>query len=498
MHNATSIHDERTGRDGFASPDPSPSAEQLAWPKWRRCLLIAAAMLILCSCRGLPTTIEPAGAPDVVATDQYDSPAGLVAAAGVPPAGASAPMVVQAAPTEPYLVAVDVSASAATANTTKVDDASPGDVILASDQTSSETALTGGQSTVVQAAYNGPLHHAPAAAQAVAQPGAALSLAPAEYGPPAENWRPPGIRGPWPRDEYLHDGGDHGTPVGVRPDWTVVGLEEEDTVGMYDTLDGRTIVQPSNRVTIYAPRFGVVRRVDDVQGHQQNIGLDVVDRELGVADSEFTAKTTTTLQRLQLQASRLSRNLTEYDSRLQQGNFKTIRALEEADAPLKLHEDFSLIRNGHFDQREAAALNKAVLAAQSWHSDEQVNVILDDVAATAVEGELGVETIYHLAYPESPRLRVVKTASASAVQVGEYVDFTIRYDNVGNQVMGNVVLVDNLTTRLEYVADSAQSSHDAKFSAEPNRADSLTLRWEIQDPLKPGEGGLIRFRCLVR
>ena len=45
-----------------------------------------------------------------------------------------------------------------------------------------------------------------------------------------------------PRDEYLCDGGDYGFAAAVRKDWQVDGLEEEDTVAHYDTVDGRTVV----------------------------------------------------------------------------------------------------------------------------------------------------------------------------------------------------------------------------------------------------------------
>jgi hypothetical protein len=46
--------------------------------------------------------------------------------------------------------------------------------------------------------------------------------------------------------------------------------------------------------------------------------------------------------------------------------------------------------------------------------------------------------------------------------------------------------------------DSAKSSVKANFSVEPNDGESLKLRWEIVDPLKPGDGGLVRFKCRVR
>jgi hypothetical protein len=65
-------------------------------------------------------------------------------------------------------------------------------------------------------------------------------------------------------------------------------------------------------------------------------------------------------------------------------------------------------------------------------------------------------------------------------------------------LIGNVTIMDSLTGRLEYVADSAQCSKRANFMSDYNEADSLILRWEILEPMQPGDGGVIRFRCRVR
>jgi hypothetical protein len=46
--------------------------------------------------------------------------------------------------------------------------------------------------------------------------------------------------------------------------------------------------------------------------------------------------------------------------------------------------------------------------------------------------------------------------------------------------------------------ESAQSSVDANFLTEPNASGSTILRWEIGDPVEPGEGGILRFRVKVR
>ena len=113
--------------------------------------------------------------------------------------------------------------------------------------------------------------------------------------------------------------------------------------------------------------------------------------------------------------------------------------------------------------------------------------------------DLGPQLTYHYEMPPGkPRLRVVKVASKQNVQPGEMIGFTIRYDNVGDEQIGNVTIIDNLTSRLEYMLNTAQSSLPAKFFTQANEGDSLVLRWEVTDPLKPGQGGIVRFNCRVR
>jgi uncharacterized repeat protein (TIGR01451 family) len=98
----------------------------------------------------------------------------------------------------------------------------------------------------------------------------------------------------------------------------------------------------------------------------------------------------------------------------------------------------------------------------------------------------------------SPRLQLVKVASTSFAKPGEEVDFTLRVDNIGNETIDKVAILDSLSTRLEYVPNSAQCSVDATFRVGRNEADSLVLRCELTKPLEPGQGGIVRFRCRVR
>jgi uncharacterized repeat protein (TIGR01451 family) len=118
--------------------------------------------------------------------------------------------------------------------------------------------------------------------------------------------------------------------------------------------------------------------------------------------------------------------------------------------------------------------------------------------AQAMETIRQAGVVYGTDGPDRPRLRLLKLASCGNAKPGEEVEFTLRFDNIGDQVVGNVTIVDNLSTRLEYVANSALSSVDAQFFATPNETGSLILRWEITHPVEPGEGGILRFRVKVR
>ena len=137
-------------------------------------------------------------------------------------------------------------------------------------------------------------------------------------------------------------------------------------------------------------------------------------------------------------------------------------------------------------------------AAQSWDSDLHVQVAEGKVKPLVVRDALAAAETVVDGRPVGPMIRLYKVASASYARPGDEIDFTIRFDNVGNELIGNVTIVDNLTNRLEYIADSSECSKPGEFKTEKNSGDSQTLRWEITDPLEAGDGGIIHFRCRVR
>ena len=316
---------------------------------------------------------------------------------------------------------------------------------------------------------------------------------------PTGPWAPPGIALPWPQDEYLADGGDRGIPAAVTLGRQVRGLEMEDTVAHFDTRDGQTIVEPSNEVCLYSPRFRAVRQVVGASETDQMIASSGVTQPVRLVSHGDVAMPGSTKQNLQTVRQIGQKSVTIARSRQGDGALSTaIGPLAFQDA-FKPYEDLAVIRTGTFEGAELAWLARGTTAAITWTSDQAVQILLDRQAASSVVGDLKVDTLYSVDEPPAnPKLRVVKVASTPFAEVGDTVDFTIRFDNVGNQVIGNVVILDSLTTRLEYVDKSAQCSLPAAFSTQQNEGGSVVLRCEIAQPLEPGKGGILRFTCRVR
>lgn len=301
-----------------------------------------------------------------------------------------------------------------------------------------------------------------------------------------------------PSDEYLCDGGDFGLPAGVRADWTVNGLEQEDAIGHYDTIDGRVVVQPTNRVCIYAPRFAAVRRVEGVAAHERRQLVEIVDEQDHLIEADETTPVVASLQRHKVAMNLGERPPELFRAREQAGGTENLLAAMDAYGGLAPYCDLSVVRTGQLTGDEKPLVEKAVQAAITWTGDQAAQVLFENKQAVANVQVEQVGTVYRVDQPNSPRLRIIKMASTGHALPGEEVEFTLRFDNVGDQVMGNVTIVDNLATRLEYVPDSAKSTVYVKFSAEPNGAGSSVLRWEIRDPLRPGQGGVLQFRTRVR
>ncbi len=312
-------------------------------------------------------------------------------------------------------------------------------------------------------------------------------------------WKPPGISGPWPEDEYLFDGGDSDGQVKVRPDGRQLeGLDSEDTIAHYDTLDGRTVVKPSCRVCLYAPRFACVRQVLLPYGDNQLVkagGVDMPIRPVPQLEVQPVASSMQPITPVGEIGARGPITFLEHTPPIGLISHTVIRATIDR---LKPYEDYSIIRTGEIIEAEMAYVAQSAQAAIVWTTAQGVDVMIGGKKAVAIEGDQRAQATYSIEPPNHPCLRICKVASAHSAKPGETVEFTLRFDNVGDQPVGNVTIVDNLTTRLELVEGSGQCSKDAKFFTEANKEGSLILHWEITNPINPGEGGIARFKCIVR
>jgi len=299
-------------------------------------------------------------------------------------------------------------------------------------------------------------------------------------------------------DEYLRDGGDRLGDAHIGEDWSVRGLHLEDTVAHYDTLDGERKVVPSNRVKIYAPRFAAVRKVYTMRQNLQLVGMERIDSNRGpntYARAHFPDGVTRYDQ---------AKGYVDIDGA---SNFRERTPAHEGVAQkqpashfglLSPYEDFQFIRSGELIGAEKPRLLRYSQAARTWVSDVGLQVTIDGRKAVEDVSDRRPQQVYETHSVGKDCLRILKVASKEEAKPGEIVEFTLRFDNTGAKRIGNVTIIDNLTTRLVYVEGSQECTLEHNFLTQPNEGESLVLRWEIIDPLEPGEGGVIRFKCRVR
>jgi len=253
-------------------------------------------------------------------------------------------------------------------------------------------------------------------------------------------------------------------------------------------------------VYVYSPRFGAVRQVVSLVSNDKfsrAAGVYLPTGPVGPTSTQPVASSTQNILADRQVGAKLAGI---FRSRQGDGAMSTTDKAREFEQDSFLpYENVKLIREGILDEAEMARLTRGATAALAWTARQAAQVILDETAAMADVSDQGLQSVFTVkAPPGEVKLRVIKVADKQFAEPGEEVAFTIRFDNVGNQLIGNVTIIDNLTTRLEYIADSARCSLDARFFTEPSQGDSVVIRCEIADPVAPGAGGVIRFRCVVR
>lgn len=301
--------------------------------------------------------------------------------------------------------------------------------------------------------------------------------------------------------EHIFDGGDRDkqATVGLGDNWTVDGVETEDTVGHFDTLDGQRLVAPSNRIAIYSPRFAAVRQRVGVITSLTEVPALIADRTQSTMLEASKAQAGTTAQNEQ---ARLARDAALAEGVRQQTrpswSNNLVSPISTTDRVGAL-ENISLLKYNFIEGSEKAVLAKGRVAAITWGGVDGVHAIANFQAVDILFDIKSANEIVESHSPnDRPKLRIIKIASKDAAQPGETVEFTLRFDNVGDQKIGNVTLMDNLTDRLEFVDGSASCSLKCKFYVKDNQQGSQMLRWDIEPSLGVTEGGVVKFTCKIK
>lgn len=257
-----------------------------------------------------------------------------------------------------------------------------------------------------------------------------------------------------PRPFYHHyclpDGSDYGTRAGVGPDGRLAGLEPADSVAQYMDSKGNRRIAVSNRVTIWVPRFVVIRHEITTAGQ---VALQAISRSRSSTGGSIYS----------------SQYLTQ--SRQQQQHLEGLGS------------------------RTRVTSNRQITGPEVFGQIEGIDVVVTLRGLKNITGTtLGPEE----AEPADGPLLLVKWPDRYAALIGDIITFYLRYTNKGGRPIRNIVVSDSLGPRFEYVPGSARSDRDGVFTTESNEGGSLILRWEIGDELQPGQSGTVSFQARIR
>ena len=303
------------------------------------------------------------------------------------------------------------------------------------------------------------------------------------------------------QQEYVFDGGDLDPALVVRKDRSIAGLNPTDTVAYYETYDGKLCITPTNRVPIYAPRFGAVRQVTGVVLSEHALATERILAPVAPSCFEDKNLVSSMVKPVAPQGEDKVSLIDAFRDRNGGVPLAQVIPPHRMSDAIVPFEAVDFFRTGVLKHEDLAVLGQFFQNAKVWETPESLEVLVDgQEAAIARDAKQAQDVHVYELPPGKCSLRICKAASHMIADSGDQITFTIRFDNIGAQPIEKVVIVDSLSPRLEYIEESQQSSvaPTPEFSATPNDVGSTVLRWELKSPIKPGEGGALHFRCLVR
>ncbi len=308
--------------------------------------------------------------------------------------------------------------------------------------------------------------------------------------------------GPWNAfgidpQEFICDGGDHPPEARLRRDDTIAGLQPEDTVVHYTNQAGDIEFEASNRVCLYAPRFLSVRKITGALAGGRAVGAAQMDRPVGTVRVDQPLPGLVMTDTLELGHADVARRIDAMRERNRGVPIEGILQPEMAADVLAALVGLTIDEILSLQDEQRALLDKYLLCAVTWELDEALEVVIEDLKPPTLIRDEHVDGLTIYEFPDG-RLEICKLADRADALPGELVNFAIKVQNVGDAPVTNIVLTDNLTTRLEYVDGSQTCSGGANFESFVNPGESLRLQWSLTDQLRVGESVTIRFQCRVR
>lgn len=298
------------------------------------------------------------------------------------------------------------------------------------------------------------------------------------------------------------DGGDARAPAMPVARFGLKNLTSGDTVARYraddDGPDSCDVhVTASNCACVYAPRFGSVRQVTRPHEDARPIGprglaIDVATE--AKIDLQPVCRST---QSLAPEAARKALPGVALEERLGPLAVDQGDPIHESNGLVQPVED---VRDEQLERAELVQTPRMMVGFDvplAWTCARAAMVMVGRQQAEVVAADRGTATL-RLESPGRAELTLCKRAGSDTARVGEELDFTIYLYNSGDRSLTDIVLVDALPGRLEFVPGSAAANQPAEFATDKGDDGSVVLKWQFQHTFKPGEGGFVRFRTVVR
>jgi uncharacterized repeat protein (TIGR01451 family) len=313
-------------------------------------------------------------------------------------------------------------------------------------------------------------------------------------------------------EECMRDGGDNGERAYFDGQGTLHGVDPSDTVSFYRDSTGMPHLAITNEVCLCVPRFVVARQLIPLlvavglNGAEARKRLDLVDR----FDRSEKGRLTRQVEEAETKRHRQKpqANISEEGPRRivdMQMLLRTQMNLGPADflGTDKLIQLTELDKAKLKRQIELAIRLSSKQGAEGLDTLEGTKAVGRVVGLGTVVGKMETRTVTFLCPPEKPTapdqpLHIIKWVNTESARIGDVVTFHIKYTNLGGRPITDIAVVDSLTHRLEYVPGSAKSDREAVFVMQDNDAGSLMLRWEIKNPLPPGQSGVVSFEAKVK